>query len=305
MGRVGEEAVLRGAEADVLGRGGHQGGDETAVGGQVGDRHVEAGQTLQGLGGDLDVAEDDDLADRGDRDAVDLRAVMADDQMLAPLADVRAGLVQVEHGAVVVLGHDAGHAGGRGGWGLGVADGVEGLLGQADRRQRAAVAAVPEFARAGARAGCRGRRGRGSWRWRRVFWRGETRRAGRPPATSSRCSRGRLSGPARRTPLPAAGPGRRAGWRRSPRRSGGRRRRSAPMDRLYSIGRVTPPRSSIRSSLPEMPSRSELRETLRVCRASPSLRVRFARAGSLTRRCWNRPSSTCSLVGITDSTYSR
>src|SRR5262249_18739482 len=34
--------------------------------------------------------------------------------------------------------------------------------------------------------------------------------------------------------------------------------------------------------------------------ASPSFRVRCWKFGSSTRRCWNRPSSTCSLMGITD-----
>ena len=76
-------------------------------------------------------------------------------------------------------------------------------------------------------------------------------------------------------------------------------------DRLVSTGRIASPCSSSRSSLPVIPSRSEESETLRVRRASPSLRVRLARSGSLTRRCWKRPSSTNSLIGITDSTYSR
>jgi len=40
----------------------------------------------------LDVAEHDDLADGRDRRALDFLAVLADDQVLAPLADVGPGL---------------------------------------------------------------------------------------------------------------------------------------------------------------------------------------------------------------------
>ena len=95
----------------VLGRRRLQGGDESAVAGHVHDRDFQGRQALQGLGRDLDVAEDDDLADRRDRHALGFRAVLADDQVLAPLADVRAGLLKVEDRSFVALRQNAGDAG--------------------------------------------------------------------------------------------------------------------------------------------------------------------------------------------------
>ena len=110
---------------------------------------------MQGLGRDLDVTKDHDLADGRDRHPVDLLPLERDDQMRAPAPDVRAGLVQVEHRLVVVPRDDARQCR-RGRWGrgwFGVHDGfrlgrrlmdqVQRFLGQTDRGQRAAEAAVP------------------------------------------------------------------------------------------------------------------------------------------------------------------
>ena len=63
---------------------------------------------MQHLGRDLDIAEDDHLADRGDGDPVGLLALDRDDQVLGAAADVGAWLLQVEHGLLVVQGDDAG-----------------------------------------------------------------------------------------------------------------------------------------------------------------------------------------------------
>ena len=88
---VGECSVLIGAEGHVLGRRRHDRGHELPVAGQVRDRDLLLGQDVQHLGRDLDVAEDDYLADRGHRDPVDLLAFDRDDQVLGAAADVGAG----------------------------------------------------------------------------------------------------------------------------------------------------------------------------------------------------------------------
>jgi hypothetical protein len=56
------------------------------------DRHG-AGNTRSAAVG---VAEDHDLADRRDRRPLDFRAILADNQMLTPLADVGTGFLEVE-----------------------------------------------------------------------------------------------------------------------------------------------------------------------------------------------------------------
>ena len=110
--RIGEQAELVDAQQDVLGRCRLEGGDEAAIAGHVDDRDFERGQALQGLGGNLHVAENDDLANGRDRHALDFLPVLADDQVFAALADMRAWFLEVEDGAVVALGKDAGDAGG-------------------------------------------------------------------------------------------------------------------------------------------------------------------------------------------------
>lgn len=150
--RVVEEAELVGAELDVFRGGGLEGGDEAAVAGHVNDGDFESGEAFEGLGRDLDVAEDDDLADGGDGGALEFLAVLADDEMLAAFADVGAGLLEIEDGAVGDLRENAGDAGsllGGGGERLGVeavgAQAIQGFFGLANRSQRAAETAVAEF----------------------------------------------------------------------------------------------------------------------------------------------------------------
>ena len=91
------------AQRDILCGCRLQGGDETAVAGHVYDGNFERGQALQGLGGDLDVAENHDLANGRDRHSLDFFAILADDEMLAAFADVGAGFLKVKHGPFVTL----------------------------------------------------------------------------------------------------------------------------------------------------------------------------------------------------------
>ena len=95
----------------------------------------------------MHVAEDNHLADRGDRYALDFLAVLADDQMLAAFADVGAGLLKIEDGSFVALRQDTRDAGcgflGR--RHVLLAQAIEGFLGLADGRQRTAKAAVAQL----------------------------------------------------------------------------------------------------------------------------------------------------------------
>jgi hypothetical protein len=145
LGPVAEPPELGDPQGDVLGRGRYHRSHEPAVPGQVHDRDVVAGQHLQGLGRHLDVAERDHLPDGCQRDAVELGAVLLDDEVLAPLADERAGLLEVNHRPVVRAGDDAGDAGRWAGLRRGVrpVDLVERLLRLADGDQGTAVTLVP------------------------------------------------------------------------------------------------------------------------------------------------------------------
>ena len=75
--------------------------------------------------------------------------MLADDQVLAALADMGAGLLQIEHRPLVALRQHARDAGGGflGGRQLLPAQAVERFLGLADRRQRAAETAVAQLGR--------------------------------------------------------------------------------------------------------------------------------------------------------------
>ena len=99
--RVGKGAVLVDPQHHVLRRRRRQRADEAAIAGQQHHRHLVLDQGFEGLRRDLHVAEEHHLPHRGQWHAIDLLAVLADDQVLAALADVRARLLQIEHGPFI------------------------------------------------------------------------------------------------------------------------------------------------------------------------------------------------------------
>src|SRR5262249_29637516 len=82
-----------------------------------------------------------------DRHALDLLAVLADNQVLAPLADVGTGFLKVQDCPLVALREDAGNPDRRflRRCQLLSAQAVEGFFGLADRCRRATKAAVAKF----------------------------------------------------------------------------------------------------------------------------------------------------------------
>ena len=181
---IGEHAELIGPQRDVFRRGRLQGGDESAVARHVDDGDFEHGQAFQGLRGELDVAEDDDLTNGGDGNTLDFFAMLANDQVLAAFADVGSGFLEVQHGPVIALGKNAGDAvAAIFAWGWigpyrGLAQKKQRFFGLTDGGERTTETAVTQVGRQGLRRGYRGGKAHGWSGSLAAFWCEDRRRDG-------------------------------------------------------------------------------------------------------------------------------